>query len=266
MITGDGRAVVFWGREPGEVGFNIWRWEASSARATRLTDDRAVTGHPFWTADGQSIIYSSTLGASGETEWVMQRQFDLGRPARHLWIMDADGRHRHELTHGLYADERPCISPDGQDIVFVSNRSGAMNLWQLSLRTGGVAPVTVHAGLDYRPVFSPRGDRLAFFRAVAPDSRHDLCLMNWPAGPAEFPIPRGLFRLVHGPFWLPDGQRLLFHGESVKDGLCALWILDLADRRLTRLSIPGLSHSAHGSVNRECDWLAFDSEDPLPGD
>src|SRR5512137_2057789 len=64
MINPQGDQVVFWGRQRGEVGFNIWRYDLNGSGLKKLTDDRVVTGHPFWSADGQRLVYFSTLEAS----------------------------------------------------------------------------------------------------------------------------------------------------------------------------------------------------------
>ena len=78
------------------------------------------------------------FGVSAETEWSMKNQFALDRSPRNIWIMGSDGEDRKKLTDGPHVDERPCISPDGEHVVFVSNRSGSMNLWAVSTDTGAL--------------------------------------------------------------------------------------------------------------------------------
>ena len=255
MINRTGDSVIFWGSELGETGFNIWLHDGT---LKKLTNDRAVTGHPFWSADGQQIVYFHCT----DTTWRMSEQFQLGRSPRNIWLMDRDGQNRRQLTTGAFVDERPCISPDGTTVVFVSNRSGHMNLWCVDVATGKLRQLTRHAGLDYRPIFSPTGDRLAFFTTNNPDQRSDLCIKNWPDGPLQFPVPPRHFEWVHGPFWLADGQTLLIHAYPLgKPMHCGIWRFRLSDQHLERVVVPGVGDYAHGTIDDQQTLLAFDSHD-----
>ena len=259
MIDRAGEAVVFWGREPGEAGFNIWRHDLRTGERCKLTNDRAVNGHPFWTADGRQIVFFSTIDASDTTEWLMSRQFDLGRPPRSIWIMDRDGGRRRRLTRGSFVDERPCISPDGRTIVFVSDRSGRTNLWSVDSGGGEPRPVTAHDQMDYRPVFSPDGKKLAFFSSNNPGRTHALAILDWPAnGPMRFPVPPGIFERTHGPFWLADGRTLLTHSRP-PNGDYALFVYDLDLGQARRIEIPGFPKYAHGTIDSNATRLVFDS-------
>lgn len=263
MLSQDGRDVVFWGREAGETGFNIWRAGAGDGPPERLTDTEAVSGHPFWSVDGRHIVYFSTCGVSSETEWEMGNQFRLDRAPRNIWIMGSDGGGQRRLTYGPHVDERPCISPDGRHVVFVSNRSGAMTLWSVSTATEALLQLPLRTGLAYRPIFSPSGDRLAFFSSRSPGGNHELCIMDWPDGEPTFPIPADTFRWVHGPFWLAGGQALLLHAVAAGEEECALWGLHLRDQRIERIELPGIRSYAHGSLDTSGTVLAFDSRQDL---
>ncbi len=260
MLDARGASVLFWGRQDGETGFNLWRYDLEPRRSSKLTDDRALAGHPFWTADGRQLVYFSNAGVATDTDWNMDHQFDAGRSPRNLWIMDRDGGHRRRLTTGPHVDERPCITPDGRTVVFVSDRSGHQNLWQVNTATGELKQVTKHAGLDYRPVFSPDGRQLAFFTSNTPRGLHDLCLMQWPGGATSFPVRQGSFRWIHGPFWCADGRTILIHGHAAGDKTYALWLLELASRQVERIELPGIPAYAHGSLNADRSVLIFDSK------
>jgi len=266
MIDRAGHRVVFWGKAEGETGFNIWICATDGTQRLKLTEDRAISGHPFWSADGRQIVYFSSVGASDTTDWEMANQFGVDRPPRNLWIMDRDGGNRRRLTTGPYTDERPCLSPNGREIVFVSNRSGHLNLWRLEPETDALTQLTDHKGLDYRPIFSPDGQWLAFFSDDNPQNRHDLCLLELGTGEVYWPVPQGLFKWIHGAFWLPDGDTILFHAKPV-NGPVALWTFRMSSGRIDRLDLPGLPTYAHGSVDRNLSVLIFDSSfepDPLP--
>ena len=193
MINDKGDSVVFWGQEKAETGFNIWRTDLDNQMPVKLTDMRAVSGHPFWSLDANRIVYFSTFGLSSETEWTMSDLFDVNSSSKNIWIMDRDGRNSEKLTDGPYIDERPCISPDGKCVVFVSNRSGSMNLWSVSTDTGELKQVTKHDGSDYRPIFSPDGKFLRMF------GEHG-------DRPGYFAHPSGIAADKHGHIYVADRQ------------------------------------------------------------
>ena len=261
MIDGRGRSVVFWGRETKESGLNIWRTDLSSNMPVRLTDIRAVSGHPFWNSDGERIVFFSTRGLTRDTRWSMGTQFAVDRSPRNIWVMNRDGSDLRRLTRGRFVDERPCISPDGKHVVFVSNRSGGgyLSLWSVFVETGELTPVTTGDCLAYRPIFSPDGRRLAFFTGGTEVSTHKLAIMSWPDGEVSFPLPAGFFKWIHGPFWLQGGSTILVHGIRKSGGKAGLYTVDIEDGQVREIVVPGFSEYAHGSMTRDGSVLAFDS-------
>jgi serine/threonine protein kinase len=66
----------------------------------------------------------------------------------------------HRLTRGANVDRQPHYSPDGRRVVFNSDRSGNLDLWELELASGGVRPLTVSAADDWDPAYTPDGRQL----------------------------------------------------------------------------------------------------------
>ncbi len=96
-----------------------------------------------WTPDNK-IVYSST--ASGHSD---------------LWQMDNDGRNRRQLTDDPATDLQPAVSPSGQEIAFVSWRSGARALWLMQMGSGGLRLLTNNAG-ESSHSFSPDGQWIVY--------------------------------------------------------------------------------------------------------
>jgi Tol biopolymer transport system component len=61
------------------------------------------------------------------------------------------------LTRGNSTDRQPVVSRDGDQVVFSSNRSGNIDLWSLSRRTGALRRLTDDPSQDWDPAFTPDG-------------------------------------------------------------------------------------------------------------
>src|SRR5439155_8674766 len=66
------------------------------------------------------------------------------------------------LTAGDKQDSQPRWSPDGQQLAFVSNRTGLNQLWILPVEGGEARRLTDHPIGVGSPVWSPDGRQLAF--------------------------------------------------------------------------------------------------------
>ncbi|HVO81637.1 MAG TPA: protein kinase [Terriglobales bacterium] len=69
----------------------------------------------------------------------------------------ATGSEEKWLTHGSSIDRQPVVSPDGKWIVFASNRSGNLDLWEISPLDGMIRRLTDDPADDWDPGFTPDG-------------------------------------------------------------------------------------------------------------
>jgi eukaryotic-like serine/threonine-protein kinase len=102
--------------------------------------------------------------------------------------------------------QTPSVSPDGSELVYLSDSGGHGNLWVTSKDGSGVRQITFERDPDTVigvPVWSPAGDRIAL--VLTRKGETSLWLVN--------PDGSGLRRLVtHGsePTWSADGQWLYY--------------------------------------------------------
>jgi Tol biopolymer transport system component len=64
------------------------------------------------------------------------------------------------LTHGNSVDRQPTFSPDGEWVLFSSNRSGNLDLWKVSTTTAAVRRITEDAADDWDPAFTRDGKQI----------------------------------------------------------------------------------------------------------
>jgi TolB protein len=75
----------------------------------------------------------------------------LSASERVVLTMKIDGTDVRRLTPIGGQDQMPSWSPDGKKIVFVSERSGAPNLWIMNADGSGPRQLTAGGSFDYYP-------------------------------------------------------------------------------------------------------------------
>jgi hypothetical protein len=83
-----------------------------------------------------------------------------------LYTIPVAGGTATRITHGIAHDMQPRFSPDGTEVVFVSDRSGDENVWLLDIEDGEVRPLTTGEDSRYlSPVWTPDGNYIVVSRA-----------------------------------------------------------------------------------------------------
>lgn len=101
--------------------------------------------------DGSTVAYVLKHSVLAENRY---------RSAIHLASTAGDGSTR-QMTEGTARDTAPRWSPDGRTLAFVSNRSGADQVYVLDLAGGEARQLTSFSRGASSPVWSPDGTRIA---------------------------------------------------------------------------------------------------------
>lgn len=80
-----------------------------------------------------------------------------------IWLLDVESRQVRQLTSGTTRDSAPAWSPQGDQLAFLSTRSGKAQIYLLPVNGGEAQQVTtMPQGVAGGPVWSPDGTHIAF--------------------------------------------------------------------------------------------------------
>jgi len=244
-VQPDGEYVIFYGAVSG-MPPRIWKASLATGEITALTPAGFASDNAVYSWDGKRIVFCSDR-TSGRKPASIEEVAKFPPPEEgiiNIFTMDSNGQDVRQVTSGPYQDQRPCFSPDGKTIAFVSNRGGnkgEFKLWSLAVEGNKKPKLLNRSVLAYRPWFAKDGKSIYFFTDV--NGRQRICEI--PAEGGEFTTfandDKGWSR---GPFADPSGEVLLMH--SNRDGIWKIWELPLdgvAPARL--LQPPGFVKATH---------------------
>jgi len=110
------------------------------------------------------------------------------------------------LTKDRHIDVGPTWSPDGRQIAFVSDRTGAPQIYVMNADGSGVRRVTFDGAYNTSPAWSPDGEWIAFETRI--NGQFDIWKIRPTGGPSVPVISHG--RSDEQPSWSPDGRLLAF--------------------------------------------------------
>ena len=145
-----------------------------------------------------------------------------------IYVMDADGGNRENLSNHPTHDQDPDWSPDGTKIAFVSDRNGGV--YQIYVMDAdGTNQIRLTDGLPWYkagPDWSPDGRKIAF--SVDEGIDH-IAVMD-----ADGKNRVALENNAWGPSWSPDGGKIAF--TSRRDGGRDIYVIGADGQGLERLT------------------------------
>ena len=152
----------------------------------------------------------------------------------YIFVAGTDGAN---ARRAVAADYGGNLSPDGSRIVFESDRGGNQQLYVMSAGGGGATRISFGSGRYSTPVWSPRGDLIAFTRQSG--SGFAIGVMK-PDGSGERILTEGFHN--EGPTWAPNGRVIMFYRDSGgPNGGPQLWSVDLTGRNEQRVPTPNFA-------------------------
>ena len=203
----DGERLAFVSKSKGKDALFIYSLTKNrTERRWRL--DLGIIRSPAWSPDGKAIVFTGWRHGNGD-----------------LYALDLENGKLDQLTNDRFDEQEPAFSPDGKYLVFASDRPaaesdltlpdtasvfvyGSYNIFLLDRATSRVRPLTVNAGKNQSPVFSPDSRRVAFVsdrNGIYNLYVHDL------DSAIVYPITNSISGCFT-PSWSPDGEQIAFSG------------------------------------------------------
>ncbi|MFQ5723776.1 MAG: protein kinase [Terriglobia bacterium] len=255
----DGERIAFTRSQGGKR--SLWLMDAQGGPSASLgtSEPELLLGDeyqnmwPAWAADSQRLVFVSSRGGPMNL-WEIEigsgrlRQLTSGPGPDFLPATSSTGRiafspysHQVDLYWGRVDQPQEehqrltlhtrnnfvgRVAPDGQQVVYYSDRTGNYELWLLDRRTGTERQLTDHPATDVMADWSPDGREVVFL------SNREGTLQAW-----VLEIESGRLRRLSekslsipfephfgGPRWSPDGKAIGFIAAGEKEE--ALWVVD----------------------------------------
>ncbi len=223
--SSDGRWIIY--SSYANDAIELWALNLETRQSRQLTSGGAVNVEPRFSPDGKRIAFVST--SYHKHFHIFIAQFANGELTDTKRLT---GETRSDLPRYYYSEFdheiSPAWSPDGSEIVFVSNRGhvyGTGGFWRMKAEPGAEAREIHYEETTWkaRPDFSPDGKRIVYASYLG-QQWHQLWAMP-SAGGDPFPLSYGDFDNV-SPRWSPDGARIAF--ISNRNGNTSLWTQEIS--------------------------------------
>ncbi len=187
----DGKRIACYAYHDERKTWSIHTMNIDGTNRKRLTHVKNKwDSSPAWSPDGRKIAfaraYNNTEGVWQEEIWIMnsdsseQRQIKTlngggpyftqdGRLLFHsktnsseICLANIDGSNVIQLTNNNAEDWHPEVSPDGKQVVFISNRDGNQEIYVMNIDGSDQKRLTFNNVDDWYPSWSPDGSKILY--------------------------------------------------------------------------------------------------------
>lgn len=129
-----------------------------------------------------------------------------------LWIAERGEPQR--LTDDAFVDLDPAFWPDGESIVFASERTGQFELWRVTLRDGKATQLTFGALEPRHPAVRPDGNSIAYLESTGLEPGAPISLKTLDLRRREETTVATSVAGATGLEWSADGRALVVRARS----------------------------------------------------
>lgn len=217
-VSPDGQRITFVSERDGNP--EIYVMNRDGSEQMRLTKHSAADRLPAWSPDGNQIVFASTRSGAADLYIINEdgsglfQVTDTSRREGHVsWSVDgrlaynwsqgnfyqlrasdADGGGQIDLTNSTYDEWSPEWSPDGEWLLFLSERGSRTNSGIYMMRSDGSDVRLIYNSEDeeWGASWSADGSQI-LFTVVQPDDTDAVYIMDADGGNARLLIERGSY-------------------------------------------------------------------------
>ncbi|MEN6616320.1 MAG: hypothetical protein ABFD12_07155 [Syntrophorhabdus sp.] len=217
----------------------IYLSDFDGENVTRLTNHRSITLSPSLSPNGKYLAYTSykegkpnlyvldfdkkseifvdraegmKIGTSWLNNSTLVYSHTAGRTST-IYAFDCGGRSKKVLLQRDGILTSPAISPNGSQMIFVSDMYGTPQIFSKMLPSGEVKRLTYHGNYNSAPAFSPKGDLVVFVAKIS--GGFEVCTMN-PDGSNQRVLTND-GTVNDSPQFSPCGRYIIY--SSLKGGM-----------------------------------------------
>ncbi len=192
---------------------SVFVQQVRSGERRRVSARVGINGAPSWSPDDRRLALTLS-GSSGNLD---------------IYTLDLASQALTRITDDPGIDTEPVWSKDGSALYFTSDRSGAPQIYRLTLAAGEKPRrLTFGSGYAARPRLSPDGRQLAM--VMLDGGAYRIAIQPADGGAATV-LTRG--RVDESPSFAPNGAMLIYAGRERGQGVLATVSSDgLATQRL----------------------------------
>jgi len=253
-LSPNGKLIAYQSKKDGN--YDIYVMPVEGGKSIRITHDPAPDLYPHWSFDGNWLSFETTR--SGDREiWVVKVSKD-GKPAAepfrvvegttnpsargtiyswtkdgklgiwkimrfsNIFTVDQEAKKETQLTDVLSWNSSLRWSPDGTQLVFISDRGGKRNIWTMPsnggeprLVTGNITLASFYLFIT-SPTWSPDGRNIAFSINYGVEEQKGIWIVPAEGGPVK-KIKFDYDGYIQGTDWSPDGKKIAFSYSRTKD-------------------------------------------------
>lgn len=170
----------------------VYLYNLETGQQRMMGEFPGMTFAPRFSPDGRGVVFSLIRGGNSD-----------------IFMMDLGSRKVTQLTNHPSINTGASFSPDARQVTFESDRSGKQQIYVMSSGGGEAKRISFGDGRYGTPVWSPRGDLIAFTKMLG--GQFYVGVMR-PDGTGERLISQAYH--IEGPTWAPNGRVLMYFKKT----------------------------------------------------